>query len=123
MQNKPTPTEGQNSTKLEAESALRDAGCCASSLLRERLKIMAKTRYGCREVRRFRGFDPLSPPLGSDNAPLSVLELAQSPSRWKDLMWSLKRLSEYLASLEAPLQPLNSAHHSRLRNNTEPQKK
>ena len=32
MQNKPTPTEGQNSDKLEAESALRGAACCASSL-------------------------------------------------------------------------------------------
>jgi hypothetical protein len=30
MQNKNTPTEGQNSNKLEAESALRDAACCAS---------------------------------------------------------------------------------------------
>jgi hypothetical protein len=27
MQNKNTPTEGQNSAKLEAESALRDAAC------------------------------------------------------------------------------------------------
>jgi len=31
MQNENTPTEGQNSTKLEAESALRGAACCASS--------------------------------------------------------------------------------------------
>ena len=31
MQNKPEPTEGQNSAKLEAESALRGAACCASS--------------------------------------------------------------------------------------------
>lgn len=30
MQNKNTPTEGQNSTKLEAESALRGAACCVS---------------------------------------------------------------------------------------------
>jgi hypothetical protein len=30
MQTKPTPTEGQNSTKLEAESALRDAACSPS---------------------------------------------------------------------------------------------
>jgi hypothetical protein len=30
MQNENMPTEGQNSTKLEAESALRDAACCAS---------------------------------------------------------------------------------------------
>lgn len=29
MQNKPTPTKGQNSAKLEAESALRDAACFA----------------------------------------------------------------------------------------------
>ena len=28
MQNKNTPTEGQNSDKLEAESALRGAACC-----------------------------------------------------------------------------------------------
>lgn len=33
MQTKPTPTEGQNSTKLEAESALRGAACCASSFM------------------------------------------------------------------------------------------
>jgi hypothetical protein len=33
MQTKPTPTEGQNSTKLETESALRDAACCASSFM------------------------------------------------------------------------------------------
>jgi hypothetical protein len=31
MQTKPVPTEGQNSAKLEAESALRGAACCASS--------------------------------------------------------------------------------------------
>ena len=31
MKNKNTPTEGQNSDKLEAESALYDAACCASS--------------------------------------------------------------------------------------------
>ena len=35
MQNKNTPTEGQNSTKLEAESALRDAACSASSIVKE----------------------------------------------------------------------------------------
>ncbi len=35
MQTKPTPTEGQNSTKLEAESALRDAACCASLFMGE----------------------------------------------------------------------------------------
>ena len=32
MQNENTPAEGQNSDKLEAESALRDAACCASSI-------------------------------------------------------------------------------------------
>jgi hypothetical protein len=32
MQNNNTPTEGPNSDKLEAESALRDAACCASSI-------------------------------------------------------------------------------------------
>jgi hypothetical protein len=31
MQTENTPTEGQNSTKLEAESALRDAACSPSS--------------------------------------------------------------------------------------------
>jgi len=31
MQNEKTPTEGQNSNKLEAESALRDAACSRSS--------------------------------------------------------------------------------------------
>jgi hypothetical protein len=31
MQNEKMPTEGENSAKLEAESALRDAACCASS--------------------------------------------------------------------------------------------
>jgi hypothetical protein len=30
MQNENRPTEGQNSTKLETESALRGAACCAS---------------------------------------------------------------------------------------------
>ena len=30
MQNENTPTEGQNSDKLEAESALRDAACSPS---------------------------------------------------------------------------------------------
>ena len=30
MQTKPTPTEGPISNKLEAESALRDAACCAA---------------------------------------------------------------------------------------------
>jgi hypothetical protein len=34
MQNENTPTEGQNSNKLEAESALRDAACCALDLYR-----------------------------------------------------------------------------------------
>lgn len=36
MQNENTPTEGQNSTKLEAESALRDAACspCDSAFAR-----------------------------------------------------------------------------------------
>jgi hypothetical protein len=33
MQNENTPTEGRNSDKLQAESALRGAACCASSLL------------------------------------------------------------------------------------------
>jgi hypothetical protein len=33
MQTKPTPTEGQNSDKHTAESALRDAACCASFIM------------------------------------------------------------------------------------------
>ena len=33
MQTKPTPAEGKDSAKLETESALRDAACCASSFM------------------------------------------------------------------------------------------
>ena len=43
MQNKNTPTEGQNSDKLEAESALRDAACSPSSLLRQRVVVRIET--------------------------------------------------------------------------------
>lgn len=39
MQNENTPTEGQNSTKLEAESALRDAACSPSSFDVERVTV------------------------------------------------------------------------------------
>lgn len=39
MQNKNMPTEGQISTKLEAESALRDAACSPSSFDVERVTV------------------------------------------------------------------------------------
>jgi hypothetical protein len=39
MQNKNMPTEGQNSTKLETESALRDAACSPSSFDVERVTV------------------------------------------------------------------------------------
>lgn len=42
MQNKNTPTEGQNSDKLEAESALRDAACSPFGPLR----IVVSGNYG-----------------------------------------------------------------------------
>jgi hypothetical protein len=45
MQNEITPTEGQNSTKLEAESALRDAACCASLIPGDAVRVKREGRY------------------------------------------------------------------------------
>jgi hypothetical protein len=42
MQTKPTPTEGLTSTKLEAESALRDAACSAWISVEEDLPPLFK---------------------------------------------------------------------------------
>jgi hypothetical protein len=52
MQNKPMPTEGKNSDKLEAQSALCDAACCASSIMGVRIDVNPVELF--REYRRQR---------------------------------------------------------------------
>lgn len=78
MQNENTPTEGQNSTKLESESALRDVACSGSASVRDLERHNAAwVKHFVKPVARFmreRGISEVRIKIGRDGKASYLLE-------------------------------------------------
>ena len=121
MQNKNTPTEGQNSTKLEAESALRDAACSPSvfdvervTVKREIIPVKAAALLQPRLVRQS------SPRIFSGDTSVDMWDEINSAKNVKELRIALYTVCCRMQELESKVESLSLPNTESIHPETKP---